>query len=286
MPVHRYRLTETSLEQILKDARALPFLASAQIFVLQNVDALKPPKVEMAVQYFQNPAPFSLLILEADALEKNHPLLEMAKKQGRVFYFDDKEKRSSSSRLIREMLKREGKTISHQAAAMLEQHMGEVPALLDSVLKQLVNFSGEKKEITETMVELFEEKWQEVNVFRFSEAVIAGNLDTALGLLRNLLEQNEGDTIALIGLLHWQIRRAWLGRSLMEEGQPEVILLKKCKVSPKQAPFFMRQLRTLSSQRLEHLLEGLFYLDWKVKTGELQGEPALEAWVINPAALI
>ena len=286
VPVQRYRLTETPIEQILKEARALPFLAEAQIFVLQNADALKQAKIEMVENYFQNPFPSSFFIIEAESLEKNHSFWDLARKNGLAVILDEKEKKSASSRLIRETLKQAGKTISPQAMAKLEQHMGEAPALLDSVLKQLINYTGDQKEITEAMVDVFEEKWEEVDVFRFSEAVVGQKVDAALVLFRKLLQDDESDLISLIGLLHWQIRRLWLAKSLLEEGRSESVVFKKCKVYPKQAPFFMRQLKSLSLQRLEQLLEGLFYLDWKVKTGELQGEPALEAWIINPTALV
>ena len=44
---------------------------------------------------------------------------------------------------------------------------------------------------------------------------------------------------------------------------------------------FLKQLKNLSRARLEQSLEGLFQLDWKLKTGQAEDGPGLETWVVK-----
>ncbi len=45
--------------------------------------------------------------------------------------------------------------------------------------------------------------------------------------------------------------------------------------------FFMRQLQPLSRKKLEQALEGLFHLDWGLKSGRAEGAIDLEKWVVQ-----
>jgi len=68
---------------------------------------------------------------------------------------------------------------------------------------------------------------------------------------------------------------------LLDEGESEGRVMQKCRISPKQAPFFKRQFKHFSRVQLERALENLFQLDWKLKTGQVNGPLAMEAWVIE-----
>lgn len=277
--VQTARLSERPLEDLFSEFRALPFFAASQIFRLREAQVLKEKDLELLGGYFKQPSPFSVLIFEAPSLERGHTAAKFFAKHGQVFFLEEHEKKSAASRLLREKLKRGGKSMTRSALARLEEEAGEAPAFLDSFIDQLIVFAGEVREIDESMVDAFHEKWREVDVFRLTDAIAGRKTGEALTLLRQFLDENEGDLISLLGLLHWRLRRFWQARLLLEKGKSEPEILQRCRVSGRQASFFMRELRALSRQRLEQALEGLFQLDWKLKSGRVQGPAALEAWV-------
>ena len=80
----------------------------------------------------------------------------------------------------------------------------------------------------------------------------------------------QGAAIVLEGLLLASFRK-------MDQGT----VLKKCHISSKQAPFFIRQLKLFSRSELEQAIENLFRLDWEMKTGRVDGPMGMEAWVVN-----
>ena len=281
--LHTFHLSETPLDSILGQTRSLPFLASAQVFRLLDADAVKEKNCEPLERYLAAPSKTSFLIFEAASIEKSHPIVKLAEARGRAEILQAAGNKSASAAFIREKLRRAEKTASHAVLQRLEDQAGDAPAFLDSILDQLILYAGDRKEITEDMLELFEENWKSVDVFSLTDAILAKKSGRALILLKQILEENDKDLISLLGLLHWQIRRFWQARVLADEGQSEGVILKKCKVSPRQAPFFMRQLKSFSRKKLEECLEGLFQMDWKLKTGRGEGPLELEKWVVQTA---
>ncbi|MBI3306319.1 MAG: DNA polymerase III subunit delta [Candidatus Omnitrophica bacterium] len=279
IPIQVFHLTETSLEPILTEARTLPFLAEAQIFRLKGAERLKKGDLEVLKNYLPSAFPSTFIFFEALSLEKKGGLADILASEGNVFFLDEGQKQVSGMHLIQEKLKNFGKTMSPLMQQELMEKMGEAPALLDSVLDQMIQYAGEEKEITEAAVESFAEKVGVPDGFELTNALTRQDAGESIRILKELLSENDQDVISLIGLLHWQFRRFWLARTLLEEGAPENLILKRCGIYPKQAPYFMRQVRRFTLKKLERAIEGLFQIDWKAKTGRTEGGAALEAWV-------
>lgn len=283
-PLQTFHLGENPLGEVLTQACSLPFLAAAQIFRCVDADRLKEKDLELLAEYFEHPSPSTFLIFEAVEMEKTNKFALLLAKHGEVFFLEGDKQNPAANRWLHEKINRSGKRIAPPVLRRLEEQAALAPSFMNSVLDQLLLYAANKDEITDEMVDLFEEKWQETNVYHLTDAIAGRKMQTALTLMKRVLEEGDQDVIALTGLLHWQIKRLWLGRVLLEEGAPESILLKKCKISPRQAPFFMRQIKASSRKNLEAALEGLFQLDWKAKTGRVEPAVGLEAWLVKTTA--
>lgn len=280
VPSQIYRLSETPLEVILAEARTLPFLAPAQIFRIREADKLTKQDLETLEAYLLHPSEASYLLFETTSLDKGTGLFELAKKYGEVTVLEPKEASTSVGILLEEKVRKAGKRLTRDALNLLLAKMGEEPSLLSSVIEQLITYAGDGPQITAPMVEQFSERIHYPDTFELTRALGSRNLQAALKTIHELLEE-EGDLVGLLGLLHWQMRRLWLGRRLMDEKAPVAIIQRKCSISAKQLPFFMRELQRFPIEKLEEALEGLFQLDWSLKTGQVKGREALEAWIVK-----
>lgn len=278
-----FYLSETDFSGLLVQARTLPFLVSAQIFYVRDLPKFKKQDADIFKAYLENPPKTTLLILQTDSLEKLEELVQLAGHYGKIERLSSKEKKSAFQLFVKQKLKTAEKTMQGPALRRLEEAIGEMPSFLDSMLERLIAYAGKSSEITENMVLTFEENWTETSVFRLTDAVTSRKPDVALQVLQDLVG-DEREIPGLLGILHWQIRRLWLGAVLKESGEPPSLILKKCRVSEKQAPFFTRQLSRLSAKDLEKSLDGLFHLDWRLKTGRISGLSALEMWVLETAS--
>lgn len=271
---------DCDLDGLLAQARSLPFLAESQLFRIKEAEKIK--KVEALERYLKKPFEHTVLFFEAVTAAKDHPLVKLIQQKGEVRFFEvSQENRASGSAFIRQKLQNAKKKLGPGAAEKLEQMAEFSPSFLDSFLEKLIVYSENQNEITEEMVEVFHEKAQETDTFQLSNALLAGKTGLSLIVLKKLLSEDEKELIPLLGFLHWQLRRLWVARVLLDEGVPEGEILRRIKVYSKQAPFFIRQYKQFKKERLESALEGLFQLDWQVKTGQVDGALGLELWILD-----
>lgn len=271
---------DLSLESVLAAARTLPFLAPAQIFCIGQAEKFKKDQIELWQRYFESPHPQSFFIFEAESLDKNHPFLDWARRFGRLFWLES-DARRVVPKFMAEKLKQAGKKITPEARGLLESKVGDSLLFLDSLMDQLVLLSGEKAEIDRAVVEQLEEKFSFYEGWDLVGALGERNLPKALEILEGLLEISGQDVYSLIGLLHWQLRRFWEARKSLSEGRPEQEVLDRLHLSARQAPFFLRELKRFSLADLEKALEGLFHLDWDLKSGRAEGRCDLDRWLVS-----
>lgn len=247
------RAGDFSVKDLLSEARTLPFLSPAQVFCARDAHEFTKDEILLWGEYFKSPNPQSFIFFESDALEKTHPFIQWAN-QAKQVYFLQAESPRVASRFIQEKLKRAGKKITSDAQRLLEEQVGDSYLFLDSVLERLVALAGEKIEIDRSLVSAVQEKLEQFQTADLLNAISERNSAKALAVLNDLLDENFRDFPAVLGLLHWQLRRLW-------------------EVKGPSSRFTKRE--------LEKILEGLFGLDWQLKTGRAEGRYEIESWLVR-----
>jgi len=274
------RVGDVPAETLTAEARTLPFLCEAQILCVRDTDRFTKIDLELLSAYFQSPNTQTQFIFEAESLEKNHPAFQWAKSGGQVFSLAPQRERIAGD-FIQNKLKQAQKKITPDALELLESRVGDSFVFLDSLLDQLILYSGERREIDARAVEALDEKLIRFEGFDFLDALAERNLPQALEVLDGLLETNGQDAFSLIGLLHWQIRRFWEAKLRITEGVSERDVASRLKLfPPRDVPFF-KSLRRFKLEDLEKILDGLFELDWQLKTGRAQGRTEVEKWLVS-----
>ncbi len=279
-----FYLKETPLKTVLSQARTLPFGVSRQLFRIMETSQLKKDDVETLQAYAAHPATSADLIFLTDEMDAKSPVLAFFQSSGEVIRIEEGQKLTASSRLIKERLQQAGKTMRPEAIRRVEEKSGEYPAFVDSLLTQLISYAGETPEISVEMLEQFEENLSSVDIYKLMDAISARKLQESLLLFNRYLEENEKEFLSFMGLLHWQFRRLWQASVLLEEGASEAVILKKCKVYSNQSRPFLQQVRAFSRVRLEKGIEGLFQLDWALKSGRAEERAGFERWLVELTA--
>lgn len=273
-----HRAEDIPLETLLSEARTLPFLARAQLFCLRDADRFTKGELELWSTYFQSPSTHTIFLFEAESLEKNHPLFGWARKSGRVFSLQP-EREKVVSNFIRRKLGESQKKITAEALELLESRVGDSFVFLDSVLDQLILHVGNRSEIDRAAVEALDDKLTRFEGFDLIQALAQRDFPKALEILNDLLELSGEDATSLVGLLHWQLRRFWDAKRWLAQGLMEREVASRLRLFGSRHTLFFKQLHRFSTGDLEKILEGLFDLDWRLKSGRAEGRYAIESWL-------
>lgn len=275
-----FHLEETSLSAVLTAARTLPFLSQGQIFSAQGADSFNEPDLALLKAYCEDPAPHTVLILEAEELKAGAELMKFVKAKGQAIVLAKEEARSTGATFLQKKISGFHKTITPGAKTRLLDMCGEAVVFLDTMLDRLIQFAGAKTEINEEMVAQFEENWTEMDVFKLTNAFLARDPARILKIFRDLIDYYEADLISLVGILHWQLRQLWHAAVLLEYGVSEREVCSKCKMPPSR----ISSLRKFPIRTLEDALEALYQIDKQSKTGQVEGVAAVEAWLLQYAS--
>lgn len=280
-----FYLSECPMEKILEQARTLPFLVEKQVFIINQVEKIKKEEADSFLNYLEKPNPHTFLILCGEKMDKRGLLYKgLVKEKIEITFFEESDQTSATSRFIVQKLRQFGKKIDPKAQRRLEGMVGDSPSFLDSILTQLIIYADAQDVLTEQMLEKFEERIADIDVFELTNAIAAKRTDLALKLFNEYMEENDTDIFSLMGLLHWQLRRLWQASVYLDEGQDPTIIAKKCRISSYQSNLFFDQLRKLSRKKIELSIENLFLLDKGIKTGEAQDKIGLERWIVELTA--
>lgn len=278
-------LSDKSIRELLVLSKTLPFLSAAQCFRIKEAELLKKDEVEQLEAFFLTGVPaHTYFIFESRQLAQNADLVKVIQKFGEVARFESGDKGFESEQYIREKLRGTGKTIEPYALKRLAEQMGQFPSFLDTVLEQLITYTGDKTQIDEAMVEAFEEDWGELNLFHLLDAIGQRDLPKSISMFRRFLEESDDDLISLMGLLHWQLRRYWMAKALLSQNVSENAVLQRLKINPRQSRFFLNQLKLFPLSLLEQMIEDLFHIDWRIKTGRAQGAEVFEMFLAKMAS--
>jgi len=275
-----FDLEEKSLEEVLTTARTLPFFSSGQVLYIQNAQALKEADLPGLGAYLEKASLQTTLIFEANELKAGSELSKLVKSKGQVILLTQDESRSMGVAFLQQKLSRVQKTMTPGARAAVLAMCGEAVVFLDTMLDRLIQFSGDKREIDEDMVDQFEENWTEMDVFKLTNAFVARDPTRALEVFRDLMGLYEADLVSIVGILHWQLRQLWQAALLLEGGTSEREICSKLRMPPSR----LASLRKFPIERLESAVEALYQIDIKSKTGQMEGISGIEAWLLQYAS--
>lgn len=285
----RFDLTEEPIERALESAESFTLMGEKRLIVAFGATFLcsgrEKDKVEHNLEalekYVENPAPHSVFCLVV-----HHPKLDERKKIVRSLknhaVVAEAEPLKSGEILswIKERGRERGVIIQDEAAALLQQFMGESLSQLDLEIAKLASYAGRGNEVTEEVVLALTSETAERNVFQLVNEVVEQKVTEAFRTLHNLLKRNE-EPIKILFLLARQFRLMYEAKRLAQGGWGEKELARVMGVHPYVAKLVLKQSRRFSVEELELILNRLADLDYEMKTGQVDKALALELFILQ-----
>lgn len=291
--VSQYDCAEVPLEVILEDAETLPFLAEHRVVVARNayfLSGVKPPgKVEHDLaaleRFLEQPPSYTsvLFLVPADKLDERKKLVKRLQQKATVLPCAPL-KDGDLIAWVERQAKRHGVRIERAEAQQLIERVGGELRLLDNELAKMALYLGAPDaRVTREVIEQVTPRTLEQNVFRLVDAVAAGKLPEAFRVLYDALLTGE-EPLKLLALLARQFRLLLFVKLWASRGYSQQQLAGMLKLPPFAVKKAWEQSRSFEEASLRRLLGLLAEEDFRMKTGQVDKQLALELFMVRAAS--
>jgi DNA polymerase III subunit delta len=216
--VARLSAREAGWAEILGRAETMPMMAQRQVLIIEEAESAeklgekaREEALEMLGKYFESPAPFTVLLLEAAALDGRQRFFKLLSEKGLIVELHIGPE--SAAALATQMAKDLGAEIDGEAAGMLAEILNGAPARMRIELEKLASYVRGRGRITVADVETLVVAARKNTVWQLTEMLASRKRAAALGFLDNLLREGE-QPVMIVGALAWMYRKLIEARDL------------------------------------------------------------------------
>lgn len=291
--VRKFSADDDDVSAMLGQAQTMPMLAPLQVIFVSEAEAWerlgddsRDALVKQISEYLDNPAPFTVLVFEAAALDQRMRLAKMfAEKTVTVsveLSTDPAERARLALPLSMEMAKELGATLQRDAAEELCDILNGELAAIRTELEKLSAYTGDRRKITRVDVDLLVVSSQKYEVWDLADMLAARQPAQALEFLDSLLRNGEAAPALLGGL-------AWMFRKLLEAqdlplGTVGWQAASRLKMRTEAAELAVRQSRKFPKSQLTSGLAALYEADSRLKSGGTSQRAVMEFLVTQLAS--
>ena len=215
--VARLSAKEAGWDEILGRAQTLPMLSPRQVVIVESAESFeklgeksREEILRALEEYFESPAPFTTLVIEAAGLDGRQRFSKLLHEKGLVVELTIGAE--SAALLATQMAKELGSDIERDAAALLAEMLNGSPARMRIELEKLTTYARGRK-VTSADIEALVLAARKHTVWQLADMLATRRRDAALAFLDNLLREGE-EPVGLIGALAWMYRKLVEARDL------------------------------------------------------------------------
>lgn len=204
--LHQYEGKSTSLSEILQDAEMMPMMAEYTFILVHDYPLDKSSAdIDMLKEFFKDLPETCVLVFWYDSIEvdpkkntKWNTVINTFAKYGDAVNLQ-KRTEAELVKLIASSTKKRGCTISSENARYLISVVGSDIKTIFNELEKMCNYIGEG-EVTKAVIDELAVKCLQARVYDLSKLILAGNSDSAYGVLNVLFAQKE-EPISILSVI-------------------------------------------------------------------------------------
>ena len=274
----RFAGPQAGLAEVLDEVRTRSLLGDRRVVVVDEADSFIAANRAALERYCSSPSRSGCLILMCDTLAKNTRLYKVINSAGAVVACDPPKGRAVVDWIVDRAQTKYGKGLSHPAARILREHLGDAPGELDAELSKLTAYVGGRDEITPGDIDALTGRHREERVFAVTDAISSHDTAAALGHWEQVLATDRAAPARAIAGLAWGVRRLLQARRDWDRGVSLHELARRMYTEP---ALVKRRLERVTVEQLEEQQRDLLAADLAVKTGASTIDLAVEKFIVK-----
>jgi DNA polymerase-3 subunit delta len=283
--VSRYSADRGETQNALEQAQTLPMLSSRQLVFLEGVEQIeklgeknRDAAVAQLETYLEDPAPFTILVLEASSLDQRMKLAKLLVEKTLVVEVgvgeNAEDREAAALALARTVAKDEGVQFEKGAAEDLAEFVGGDLMRLKTEVEKLATYAGARKLIRRQDVGALVVSEKTSTVWELADMLASRQQKKALEFLDCLLREGE-EPLQILGAITWMYRK------LIEASELKGIsnswqAARALGMRPEQAELALQSARKIPKARLLDGLRALQKADDRLKGGREDARSIME----------
>jgi DNA polymerase III subunit delta len=288
--VSRYSADRGETQSALEQAQTLPMLSRQQVVFLEDIEKIeklgeknRDAAVEQLEEYLANPAPFTVLVLEATALDQRMKLAKLLAEKTLVVEVglgENPEQRLSSAVTLALALAAEEKVEFEKGAVEdLTEFVAADLMRLQTEIKKLATYVGNRKIIRRQDVVALVISEKTTTVWELADMLASRQQKKALEFLERLLRDGE-EPLQMLGALTWMYRK------LIEASEVRGVsngwqAARALGMRPEQAELALQSARRIGKPSLLAGLRALQVADSRLKGGADDAQAVMEFLLVE-----
>jgi DNA polymerase III subunit delta len=288
--VSRYSADRGETQSALEQAQTLPMLSRQQVVFLEDIEKIeklgeknRDAAVEQLEEYLANPAPFTVLVLEATALDQRMKLAKLLAEKTLVVEVglgENPEQRLSSAVTLALALAAEEKVEFEKGAVEdLTEFVAADLMRLQTEIKKLATYVGNRKIIRRQDVVALVISEKTTTVWELADMLASRRQKKALEFLERLLRDGE-EPLQMLGALTWMYRK------LIEASEVRGVsngwqAARALGMRPEQAELALQSARRIGKPSLLAGLRALQVADSRLKGGADDAQAVMEFLLVE-----
>jgi len=288
--MNSYDMRETPIQNALFDLQTVPFLCPKKAVLVKNPEFLtgKDSKnqihdLNLLSSFLENPITDNIMIIHApyEKLDERKKLVKLLKKKSEFIKFEKNTEESLKQWVKNRLMDKEIDFEADAIQLLLKLTQAKID-LLDQELEKidLYFLSASSKKLTTEIVQLIVTRQLDDNVFLLTDALTQHKVKEAYKIYQDLLAQNE-EPFKLLILIGTQFRLMKHIIQLSRQGYTEANIAKILGVHPYRVKVIGHQAQRFKLEVIEAYIYQISQMDYKIKTGSLQKELAIELLILN-----
>jgi DNA polymerase III subunit delta len=283
--VFRYSAERGETRAALEQSQTLPMLAKQQVVFLENAEAIeklgeeqREEAVERLVAYLKDPAPFTVLVIEADKLDMRMQLGKKLSDLALVVEVGAGERQEdripAAIELAKTLAKERGVVFEKGAAEDLAEFVSGDLLRLKTEIEKLATYVAERKLIQREDVSALVVSNKTTTIWEVADLIAARQSRKALEFVDRLLRDGE-QPVMMVGAL------AWMYRKLIEASELRGAMngwqaARQLGMRPEQAELALQAARRIPRERLLDGLQAVEEADARLKGGAHDDQATVE----------
>jgi DNA polymerase III subunit delta len=283
--VSRYSAGRGETQVALDQAQTMAMLSPQQVVFLEDAEAIeklgeknRDEAVEQLSAYLENPAPFTVLVVEETGLDQRMKLGKMLAEKALVVECglgeNLSERQGAVVALARAMAKEEGVEFERGAAEDLAEFVAADLMRLKTEIEKLTTFAAARKQIRREDVSALVVSEKTTTVWELADMLATRQGKKALEFLDRLLREGE-EPLQMLGAITWMYRK------LVEASEVRGVsngwqAARALGMRPEQAELALQSARKIPKPRLMAGLGALQRADDRLKGGREDARAVME----------